>query len=62
MRSQNKGAVRVAAFSEMRIENGTVLVHSKSQKVDETLTGVEFSLAWPSISKSFGATGRLDLA
>jgi AsmA protein len=60
MRSQNKGAVRVAAFSEMRIENGTVQVHSPSQKVDETLTGVEFSLAWPSISKSFGATGRLN--
>jgi AsmA protein len=57
-RSQAKG-VRVAAFSEMRIENGTVLVHSPSQKVDEVLTGVEFSLAWPSISKSFGATGRL---
>jgi len=59
-RSQNKGAVRVAAFSEMRIENGTVLVHSPSQKIDEVLTSVEFSLAWPSISKSFGATGRLN--
>ena len=58
-RSQAKGAARVAAFSEMRIENGTVLVRSPSQKVDEVLTGVEFSLAWPSISKSFGATGRL---
>ena len=57
-RSQAKG-VRVAAFSEMRIENGTVLVHSPSQKVDEVLAGVEFSLAWPSISKSFGATGLL---
>jgi AsmA protein len=44
----------------MRIENGTLQVHSPSQKVDETLTGVEFSLAWPSISKSFGATGRLN--
>ncbi len=58
-RSQNKGAIHVAAFSEMRIENGTVLVRSPSQNVDEVLTGVEFSLAWPSISKSFGATGRM---
>ena len=56
--SQTKG-IQAAAFSEMRIENGTIMVHSPSQKVDEVLAGVEFSLAWPSISKSFGATGRL---
>jgi AsmA protein len=35
-----------------------VTIHSPSNKLDETLSGVEFSLAWPSISKSFGATGR----
>ena len=57
-RSQTKDPHRVAAFSEMRIENGSVAIHSASHKVDETLTDVEFSLAWPSISKSFGATGR----
>jgi AsmA protein len=57
-RSQTKGPQRVAAFSEMRIDNGTVTIHSPSSKLDETLSGVEFSLAWPSISKSFGATGR----
>src|SRR5665213_916690 len=57
-RSQQKDAPRVAAFSEMRIENGTVLVRSKENKIDETLGDVAFSLAWPSISKSFGASGR----
>ena len=57
-RSQTKDPHRIAAFSEMRIENGSVAIHSASHKVDETLTDVEFSLAWPSISKSFGATGR----
>jgi len=57
-RSQTKDGPRVAAFSEMRIVNGTVLVRSKENKVEETLTDVGFSLAWPSISKSFGATGR----
>ncbi len=57
-RSQTKDPHRIAAFSEMRIENGSVTIHSVSHKVDETLTDVEFSLAWPSISKSFGATGR----
>ena len=58
-RSQSQEAPRIAAFSEMRIEDGTIVVRSPSQKFQETLTGVEFSLAWPSISKSFGATGRL---
>jgi AsmA protein len=57
-RSQQKGGPRVAAFSEMRIENGTVLVRSKENKIDETLSDVGLSLAWPSISKSFGASGR----
>ncbi len=42
----------------MRIDNGTVLVHSEQNKVEETLSDITFSLAWPSISKSFGATGR----
>jgi AsmA protein len=56
-RSQ-KPAQRLAAFSEMRIDNGTVVVRDKAHKIDETLRNVEFSLAWPSISKSFGATGR----
>jgi AsmA protein len=57
-RSQKPGAPRVAAFSEMRIVNGTVLVRNEAGKIYETLNGVEFSLAWPSISKSFGATGH----
>ena len=42
----------------MRIDNGTVVVRDAARKTDETLTDVDFSLAWPSISKSFGATGR----
>ncbi|MBI2714905.1 MAG: type II secretion system protein N [Rhizobiales bacterium] len=56
-RSQIAGPARVAAFSEMRIDSGTVVVR-KAGKTVETLSGVDFSLAWPSISKSFGATGR----
>ena len=57
-RSQTKDGPRIAAFSEMRINDGTVVVHDPEHKVDEMLRGVEFSLAWPAISKSFGATGR----
>lgn len=51
-------AKRHAAFSEMRIDGGTVVIQDEAHKMTETLSGVEFSLAWPSISKSFGATGR----
>jgi AsmA protein len=56
-RSQ-KPAQRTAAFSEMRIDNGTVILRDPMHKIEETVRNVDLSLAWPSISKSFGATGR----
>ncbi len=56
-RSQ-KPAQRSAAFSEMRIDNGTVVIRDPAHKIDETVRNVNLSLAWPSISKSFGATGH----
>ncbi len=56
--SQKPNAQRTAAFSEMRIHNGTVVVRDPKRKLAETLDDVQFSLAWPSISTSFGATGR----
>jgi AsmA protein len=49
---------RVASFSEIRIADGTVMLRDEASKVVERLTDVEFALAWPSISKSFAATGR----
>lgn len=58
-KSQKPGALPTAkAFSEMRIDDGTVVLRNTAHHVSETLDNVEFSLAWPSISKSFGATGR----
>jgi AsmA protein len=48
----------VAAFSEMRIDNGTIILRNQATNTVETLNSVDFSLAWPSISKSFGATGH----
>jgi AsmA protein len=56
-RSRIAGETRVAAFSEMRITDGVVTMH-KAGKTIETLSNVEITLAWPSISKSFGATGH----
>ncbi len=51
---------RTASFSEIGIHDGTVIVHNHyaGKDVTERLEGVEFQLAWPSISRSFGANGR----
>jgi AsmA protein len=57
-RSQRPGLHRPNAFSEMRIDNGTVVLHDVARDLSEQLQDVNFSLAWPSISKTFGATGR----
>jgi AsmA protein len=46
------------SFSEIRIADGTVFIHDEKRGIAETLADVELSLAWPSISRSFGATGR----
>jgi len=56
-RSGTPDAQRPTAFSEMRIRNGIIALRDQERKIYETLDGVELSLAWPSISKSFGATG-----
>ena len=56
-RALQPSADRVKSFSEIRISDGTIMLHDESYRVVETLTNVEFALAWPSISKSFAATG-----
>jgi AsmA protein len=53
-----KRADRLLSFSEIRVTDGTVFVHDEKRGISETLARVEVSLAWPSISKSFGATGQ----
>jgi AsmA protein len=51
---------RTGSFSEIGIQDGTVVIHQAGARKDtaERLDGVEFQLAWPSISRSFGASGR----
>jgi AsmA protein len=48
----------VLSFSEIGIKDGVVALRVPDRGVDETLEGVELSLAWPSIAKSFAATGH----
>jgi len=49
---------RVISFSEIRMADGTILVTDVQRGVSEQLSQVELSFAWPSISRSFGASGR----
>lgn len=49
---------RTASFSEIDIRNGTVVVHDAAKNATERLEDVNFQVAWPSISRSFGANGH----
>jgi AsmA protein len=57
-RTLQPSPTRVASFSEIRIEDGTFILRDEAYKIVEVLSNVRFALAWPSISKSFAATGR----
>ena len=50
---------RAASFSEIGINDGTIVVRDSEKGYLERLDNVEFQLAWPSISRSFGANGHL---
>jgi AsmA protein len=50
---------RVASFSEIGITGGTIVVRDAAKNFSEKLDNVDFQVAWPSISRSFGATGHL---
>lgn len=49
---------RTASFSEIRVEKGSINLRDSVNGTTERLTDVDLALAWPSISKSFGATGQ----
>jgi AsmA protein len=57
-RNLKSGPGRPASFSEIRIADGTIILRDEAYKVLETISNVEMALAWPSISRSFAATGR----
>jgi AsmA protein len=52
------GPGRPASFSEIRIADGTIILRDEGYEILETISNVEMALAWPSISRSFAATGR----
>ncbi len=49
---------RTGSFSEIGIHDGSIVVHDAAKGITERLDDVEFQVAWPSISRSFGASGH----
>ena len=49
---------RIKTFSEIRITDGIAIIRDEAYRIVETLTNVEFALAWPSFSRTFAATGQ----
>jgi AsmA protein len=54
------GAENQVSFSEIRIQDGELNYEDAANHVSETLGDIDLSLAWPSISRSFAATGQFD--
>jgi AsmA protein len=60
VRSVKPGVNTSLSFSEVKVQDGTLTYHDDSRNIVETVTGANMSLAWPSITRSFAATGEFD--
>jgi AsmA protein len=54
------GADNQVSFSEIRIQDGELSYEDSGNHLTEALGDIDLSLAWPSISRSFAATGQFD--
>src|SRR6266436_4537587 len=59
-RTMKPGAENQVSFSEIRIQDGILTFEDEANRVSEKLDDIDLSLAWPSISRSFAATGQFD--
>src|SRR2546421_12231620 len=59
-RTMKPGADNQVSFSEIRIQDGVLSFEDAANHVSEGLGDIDLSLAWPSISRSFAATGQFD--
>src|SRR3984893_5212684 len=57
-RTLKPGADNQLSFSEIRIQDGVLNYEDAANHISETLDDINLSLAWPSISRSFAATGQ----
>jgi AsmA protein len=59
-RNMKPGADNEVSFSEIRIQDGILNYQDAGHHAAEKLEDIDLSLAWPSISRSFAATGQFD--
>jgi AsmA protein len=59
-RTMKPGAENQLSFSEIRIQDGVLTYDDEANRTSETVGDIDLSLAWPSISRSFAATGQFD--
>ena len=59
-RTMKPGADHQISFSEIRIQDGILTYEDPVRQITEKLDDIDLSLAWPSIARSFGATGQFD--
>src|SRR6201747_1319335 len=59
-RTMKPGADNQLSFSEIRIQDGVLSYLDEANRVSENVGDIDLSLAWPSISRSFAATGQFD--
>src|ERR1700712_549617 len=59
-RTVKPGSDNQLSFSEIRIQDGVLTYRDDANHVAETVGDIDLSLAWPSISRSFAATGQFD--
>ena len=59
-RTMKPGADNQLSFSEIRIQDGVLSYDDSGNRISEKLGDIDLSLAWPSISRSFAATGQFD--
>jgi AsmA protein len=59
-RTMKPGADTPLSFSEIRIQDGVLAYQDTVGHLSETVEGIDLSLAWPSISRSFAATGQFN--
>jgi len=60
VRTMKPGADNQVSFSEIRIQDGVLTYEDAANHASEKLDDIDLSLAWPSISRSFAATGQFD--
>lgn len=59
-KAMTPGAENQVSFSEIRIQDGELNYQDGTNNISEQLGDIDLSLAWPSISRSFAATGQFD--